>query len=487
MAQQADMEKTSDPTSHRKLGSITLTSLVVGAIIGSGIFDLPQNMARSAGAGAILIAWAISFMGMFTLSKLFEWLSLNRQEIDDGVYGYARVGFGRYMGFNSAWGYWFSVWVGCGVGYSVMFFGTLGTFEPLSFFGDGGTIQALIGELIVIWAVHFMVLRGVRSAAIINTVMTVAKILPILVFIIFAALAFNIDTFKINFWGSPSLDSVLEQTRSTMLFTLWIFLGIECATVYNTRAKGPKEVGRATVYGFILTFMLLSSVSLLSLGVVPQDQLAELKTPSMLGVVKVATDLPWVAPLIKVGVLISLSGAMLAWTLISTEMLYLGGRGKEHTLPQKFGILNKADAPSAALWLTNTMVSLFLIYNCINASGYSKLIQLASSMALIPYWLCAAYALKTMYQNPPDKKKAFMFTLAFIGAIYSTWLIYAGGMKFLLLSMVLYAPGILLYIRASKEAKLPAFPDLLSKLAAVAVIVLGIIALFLLVTGELKL
>lgn len=186
-AQQADIEKATDPRSSRKLGTITLTSLVVGAIIGSGIFDLPQNMARSAGAGAILIAWAISFMGMFTLSKLFEWLSLNRQEIDDGVYGYARVGFGRYLGFNSAWGYWFSVWVGCGVGYSVMFFGTLGTFESLAFFGDGGTIEALIGELIVIWAVHFMVLRGVRSAAIINTIMTIAKILPILVFIIFGA------------------------------------------------------------------------------------------------------------------------------------------------------------------------------------------------------------------------------------------------------------------------------------------------------------
>lgn len=272
-----------------------------------------------------------------------------------------------------------------------------------------------------------------------------------------------------------------------MLFTLWIFLGIECATVYNTRAKGPKEVGRATVYGFILTFMLLSSVSLLSLGVVPQDELAKLTTPSMLGVVRVATDLPWVAPLIKIGILISLSGAMLAWTLISTEMLYLGGRGKDHTMPQKFGLLNKADAPSAALWLTNTMVSLFLIYNCVNTSGYSKLIQLASSMALIPYWLCAAYALKTMCQNPPEKKRFFMFMLAIIGAIYSTWLIYAGGMKYLLLSMILYAPGIFLYIRASKEAKLPAFPDLLSKAVAVVVVSLGLVAFYLLVTGSLTL
>lgn len=95
-----------------KLGLPALTALVVGGIIGSGIFSLPQNMAEGAGAGAILIAWAITFVGMLTLTRIFQWLSTTRPELDDGVYGYAREGFGEYLGFNAAWGYWISAWVG---------------------------------------------------------------------------------------------------------------------------------------------------------------------------------------------------------------------------------------------------------------------------------------------------------------------------------------------------------------------------------------
>lgn len=101
--------------SVRKLGLLPMTALVTGgAIVGSGIFSLPQNMAEGAGGagGAIIIAWVITFFGMVTLAKIFQWLSINRSDIEDGVYGYVREGFGDYLGFNAAWGgYWISVWV----------------------------------------------------------------------------------------------------------------------------------------------------------------------------------------------------------------------------------------------------------------------------------------------------------------------------------------------------------------------------------------
>ena len=486
MEQENKISVATAQNNNKKLGVIPLSALVVGAIIGSGIFSLPQNMAEGAGAGAILIAWVITFIGMFSLTKIFQWLSMNRQEIDDGVYGYARVGFGNYMGFNSAWGYWISIWVGCGAGYMVIFFATLGSFEALSFFGDGSTVYALVCQLAITWMVHFFVLRGVQSAAILNTIITVAKLLPIFLFLICASLVFKIDTFKIDFWGTPELGSVLDQVRSTMLFTVWVFLGIECATVYNTRAKDAASVSRATAFGFLLTFILLAGVSILSLGVVPQDQLAKMDNPSMAGVIAAAVG-PWGAFVIKIGVLVSLSGALLAWTLISTEMLYLSGRGKEHTSPKIFGRLNPKGAPAAALWLTNTLVTLLLIYNCANASGYNKLIQLGSSMALIPYWLCAAFALKTIIQTPPEQNRRGIAFFAAIGTVYSTWLIYAGGMNFLLLSMVLYAPGLLFFIKASREKNTALFPDMFSKIAAIMIVILGVTALYLLLTGGLKL
>ena len=89
---------------HGRLGTPALTALVVGAMLGSGIFSLPQNMAEGAGAGAILIAWVITGVGMLALTRIFQWLSLSRPDIGDGVYGYARTGFGDYIGFNAAWG-----------------------------------------------------------------------------------------------------------------------------------------------------------------------------------------------------------------------------------------------------------------------------------------------------------------------------------------------------------------------------------------------
>lgn len=469
---------------HKKLGVIALTSLVVGGIVGGGVFSLPQNMAEGAGAGAILIAWAITFFGMLSLVKIFVWLSFSRQDIDDGVYGYARHGFGDYLGFNAAWGYWMSVWVG-NAGYVVIFFATLGSFSYFSFLGSGTTQTALICEVSVLWMLHFFVSKGVRNAALVNVVITVAKIVPILLFILCLVLAFKVDVFKIDFWGSPELGSVLTQVRSTMLFTVWIFLGIECATVYASRAKSASVVSRATLYGFIITFLLFACVSILSLGIVPQPELAAMKNPSMAGVMEAAVGY-WGSVLIRIGFMISLSGALLTWMLLANEMLYLSGRGLEHTSPRIFGTLNKKDTPVAAMVLTNSLITLLLIYNYYNAAGYNKLIQLASSMALIPYWLCAGFALKEVLKAKEKPSLSVMF-FVFSGVIYSSWLIYAGGLKFLLLSMILYALGLVFYVKARKEKGMPIFSDIYSKLFSLTVLVLGVVAAYLLVVGELTL
>ena len=479
MAQENDVKNGGD----KKLGVIALTALVVGGIIGSGIFSLPQNMAEGAGAGAILIAWVITFFGMLSLAKIFEWLSINRQDIDDGVYGYARHGFGNYMGFNAAWGYWMSVWIG-NAGYLVVLFSALGSFAIFGFFGDGTTSHAFVGQMLVLWLLHFFVLRGVRSAAIMNTIITVAKIVPIALFILCVSMAFKVDVFRTDFWGTPALGSVMSQVKATMLFTVWVFLGIESATVYATRAKDASTVSRATLYGFFITVILMACVSILSLGIVPQHELAAMKNPSMASVLAAAVG-PWGAALINIGLIISVAGALLAWTLLASEMLYLSGRGEEHTSPKIFGQLNKMETPAPALWLTNILITLLLVYNYFNASGYNKLIQLASSMCLIPYWLCAAFALKEAARGNGSKTMAVIFGL--VSTIYSTWLIYAGGLEFLWLSMILYAPGLLFYIKGAKEKNVPAFPDKLSKVAAVVIVVLGAVALYLVVTGELKL
>lgn len=117
-------------TPHGKLRLGALVALVVGSMIGGGIFSLPQNMAASAEAGAVLIGWAITAIGMLTLAFVFQTLANRKPDLDGGVYVYAKAGFGDYMGFSSAWGYWISAWLG-NVGYFVLLFSTLDYFFPV--------------------------------------------------------------------------------------------------------------------------------------------------------------------------------------------------------------------------------------------------------------------------------------------------------------------------------------------------------------------
>ena len=111
------------------LSMAALTAIVVGSMIGSGIFALPSQMAGSAAPGPLLIGWVITGVGMLMLAFVFQTLAARKPDVDGGVYGYARAGFGNYIGFTAAFGYWVSAWVG-NVAYLVLLFSTLGYFFP---------------------------------------------------------------------------------------------------------------------------------------------------------------------------------------------------------------------------------------------------------------------------------------------------------------------------------------------------------------------
>lgn len=174
-------------------------ALVVGSVLGSGIFGLPQNMAAGAGAGAIVIGWAFTGAGMLLLALTDQMLALRKPALDNGVYAYARALSGEYVGFNGAWGYGVSAWIG-NVGYLLAAFGALGYFYPA--FGEGNTPAAVAAASVVVWAVHGLVLRSIQGAAVLNAVVTLAKLMPRLLFIALAGTAFQASTFRLDFWGT---------------------------------------------------------------------------------------------------------------------------------------------------------------------------------------------------------------------------------------------------------------------------------------------
>ena len=433
-----------------KLGLSLLIALVVGSIVGSGIFGLPQNMAAGAGAGAILIGWTITGVGMLMLARVFQVLALRRPDLDNGVYAYARALSGDYVGFNSAWGYWVSAWLG-NVGYLVAAFGALGYFFPM--FGEGNTQTAVLGASIVLWIVHALVLRGIQGAAVLNAVVTFAKVVPLLLFIVLVAMAFQIDTFRLDFWGDAKLGSVLDQVKSTMLVTVWVFIGIEGASVYSARAANRQDVGRATVVGFVICLLMLMAVSLLSLGMTSQPELAALKNPSMAGVLERAVG-TWGAVLIYVGLIVSVGGGFLAWTLLAAESLFTpAGDG---VMPKWLGQQNGNGVPANALWLTNGMVQVFLLVALFSKASYLALISLSTAMILVPYLFSAGYGLLLAWRERNAGQTVLAravsdLPVAAIATVYCVWLLYAAGWKYLLLSALLYAPGLALYLLAKKQ------------------------------------
>jgi arginine:ornithine antiporter/lysine permease len=434
-----------------------LTALVVGSMIGGGIFSLPQNMAASAEVGAVLIGWVITGVGMLTFALVFQTLANRRPDLDGGVYAYAKAGFGDFMGFASAWGYWICAWLG-NVSYYVLLFGTLGHFFPV--FGEGNTGAAVVCASLLMWTAHFLVLRGIREATFLNQITTLAKIVPLALFILICPFAFRLDIFTMDIWGrrNPSLGGVTHQLRNMMLVTVWVFVGIEGASIFSARAADRKDIGKATVIGFFTVLLVLVLVNILPLGVMTQPDLAMLKNPSMAGVLEHVVG-HWGVVLVSVGLVISLAGALLSWMLLCAEILFRAA--KDRTMPAFLHVENANQVPANALWLTNVMVQIFLLITLLSSGTYLSLIYLATSMILVPYFWSAAYALLLAFRGETygvsDRERTRDLLTAAISVLYAAWLVYASGVKHVLLSSLLYAPGVVLFAKARREAGQPAF------------------------------
>ncbi|MGB3351943.1 MAG: arginine-ornithine antiporter [Mycobacterium sp.] len=469
------------------LGLAALTAIVVGSMIGSGIFALPSQMAGSAAPGPLLIGWAITGVGMLTLAFVFQTLATRKPDVDGGVYGYARAGFGNYIGFTSAFGYWVSAWVG-NVAYLVLLFSTLGYFFPG--FEGGATVPAIIGASIVLWIVHFLTLRGVQTAASVNVVVTIAKVVPILVFIAIAAVGFKAGLFSADFWGRATeidgapLGDTMTQVKNMMLVTVWVFIGIEGAAVYSQRAANRRDVGRATVLGFVGVLILLLMVNVLSYGLMAQAELAGVPDPSMAGVLENQVG-SWGAAFISIGLVISLLGALIAWVLLCVEILRLPAH--EHVMPSALARENAHGAPANALWLTNICVQALLLWTLANASTYTNLVYLATSLILLPYLWSAAYQVLLAvrgetYESGHGRTRDLVVGIIALG--YAVWLVYAGGWQYLLVAAMFYLAGTAMFLWARRESRLPVFTK--PEVVVVAVVVAtSILAAVLMATGNL--
>lgn len=468
-----------------KVSLPTLTAMVIGSMIGSGVFLLPRRFGVETGVLGALIAWAIAGAGMLMLAFVFQRLATRKPDLDAGIYAYAKAGFGDYVGFNSAFGFWASACAG-NTSYWVLIMATTSALFPG--LGSGDTVLAVACSSIGVWLFCFLILRGVKEAAIINRIATIAKIVPILTFIVIAIIAFKADVFTENFWGGDghySLASLFEQAKGTMLITVFVFLGIEGASVYSRFARRREDVGRATVLGFLSVLSVFMLVTLVSYGVLTQPELATVSQPSMASVLESIVG-HWGSIFIRVGVILSVLGAYLAWSLMAAEVVYIPATAAD--MPKFLARTNSKGAPITALVMAAGLVQLLLVLLLLTSDALDFMLDLTAALSLIPYLLAAGYALKlTVTRETYSDRESLIpdMVVAALATIYTLFLVYAAGWDHLLLSCVLYAPAALLYVKARRERSLQVFQP--AEAVLFGVIVLGAAAgIYGLVSGSIQ-
>ncbi|MDD4376767.1 MAG: basic amino acid/polyamine antiporter [Eubacteriales bacterium] len=478
------MKENENATSSKQLNFTKLAAVIIGSTIGGGIFTTAGDMAANgAHTGSVLIGWAICGIGMLGLMMCFFGLNKVRPDLTNGIYSYASEGFGEYIGFNSAWGYWLSALL-CNVSYTTLLFGAISYFFPV--FGDGNNLVSVICASVIIWILNFLVLKGIKEAAAVNVITTISKIIPILVFIIAVIFvgSFKPSVFMENFWGTGEVP-LSDQVKATTASTVWSFIGVEGAVVLSGRAKKVSDVGKASLTGFFGIFAIYIMVAILSMGIMPTEELASLKNPQMAGILESAVG-PWGAALVNFGVILSLAGALLGWTIIAADCPY--SAAKQGVFMKAFAKSNKNDSPAFSLFLTNGIIQLFLIVILFNESTYQAFYTMSTTMIMIPYFLSALYYEKISrkklgFENSTTKEYVAARVFAIVGSIYGLWMLYSSGMEQLLITSILYALGIIVYALGKRERNQKVFSKRYELFIAIGLVVLAIISIIFLANG----
>lgn len=437
------------------IGLIGLIGMVISSCIGSGVFAITGQLAGVASPGAVLIAWLIVGVGFLALAFSLNNLTEKRSDLH-GIFSYADAGWGPLAGFISGWGYWLSAWLG-NVAFATMMMSTIGYFYPA--FLPGNTIPCIIIASIVMWALTYLVIRGVESAAFLNAIVMVCKVAAIAVTLIFGIFLFNAGIFTADFWGNvydnavaagqygpdaAPLGGVGTQIFNCMIIMMWCFVGIEGASVVSSRAARKTDVGKATLIGFICLMLIYVGASVLPYGYMSSAEVAALDYPALVYVFSSMAP-GWGGPFISIAIIISILGSWLSFTILPAETT--SEMADYKLLPASWGKLNSHNAPSMSLLIVGACTQAFLIILLFSADAYDFAFSMCTVAIVITWAFAAAYQAKWGVQNKNGVQAAIGFVaVAFqvIGVLFNGW-------SFLLLTCMGYIPGFFIYVKARKD------------------------------------
>ncbi len=424
-------------TKTQKIGLLTATSLVVGNMIGVGIFVLPAVLSNY---GSIsLLGWVLTAAGALVLAKIFSNFSKIIVSKSGGPYVYSKAGFGDFIGFLVAWGYWIACWVSNGA-IAIAVIGAASFFVPE--LATNSVLSVSLG-LGLIWIFTWINSRGIKESGRVQLITTVIKILPLLFIILFGLFFFKIENF-------PSFNLTGESNFSTLsavaTLTLYAFLGIECATIPAGDIENPeKTIPRATMFGAIITTALYILGTIVLFGILPLDVLQNSPAPFAEAAKIMGGD--YGGYFVAIGVIISGIGVLNGWILITGQISM--ATAKDDLFPDFFKKENKKGAPVNGFVIGGVLSSIVMLMNYSEGlvDQFEFIVQLTVIATLLPYLFTAAsYALIVIEKKLHTKSWIKTFVLAALGFTYSLWAIYGSGPDTVFYGFLLLIIGIPVYI-----------------------------------------
>ncbi|MFD9793572.1 amino acid permease [Streptomyces sp. NPDC059070] len=440
---------TQEPRSKhaRQFGLPVATALVMGNIIGGGIFLLPASVAPF---GTIsLLAFAVLTVGAIALALVFGRLAA-RLPKTGGPYVYAREAFGDFAGFLAAWSYWITTWVS-NAALAVAAVGYLDVLVPLHE-SKAATIAA---ALALQWLPALANFAGTRYVGAVQLVSTVLKFAPLLLVAVGGLFFFdpaNLGPFRAD--GQSPMGAV-SASAAILLFS---YLGVESAAVSAGEVRDPRRnVGRATVLGTIGAALIYLLGTLSVFGTVPHDRLVDSTAP-FTDAVDTMFGGGWGGTAVAVAALVSMVGALNGWTLLSAQTPYAAAR--DGLFPQVFARKNRG-VPTAGVLVTVVLASSLTVYNyTVGSKGVFEMLVLVTTFtATVPYLLSTAAQLYFLFSGRAHRVHGARFTrdavLAALAAGFSLWLVAGSGYEAVYQGVLFLFAGVLVYalLAARKQAR----------------------------------
>lgn len=421
----------------KQLGVWMLTALVLGNMIGSGVFLLPASLAQY---GTVTIfSWVGTAIGAMLLALVFAKLCTLFPKTG-GPYLYCKEGFGSFIGFQVAYNYWVYMWVG-NAAIAVAFTGYLSTFWPglvsnnlFAFFVTAGAV----------WVLTIVNIIGVHFAGFMQLILTILKFVPLILIAIIGV--FFIEGKNLALFNVSS-ESNFRAFSSGAMLTLWAFLGMESASIPADDVKDPKRtIPRATILGTVLTAVVYILSTIAIMGVIPVSSLKESVAPFADLAGHIFGD--WGKFVMGAAAIISCLGALNGWILLQGQIPLAAA--KDQLFPKKFGGLSKTRSPVFGIVISSVLVTLLLILNFNKnlVDQFTFIISLATLAAIIAY-LYTSVAEFVIYVKHPDKadKKSIVksLTIAGLAFVYTFWMIVSSGQEIVFYGVLLLFSSIPIY------------------------------------------